>query len=247
MFVVGRGRSRSIKLFGRPLDSLLINLRGRPLARGLDFFRLPDGNVLVCPLQSASQIGEIYGEEVYDSIEYPRPGDIVIDVGSFIGAYALKASKYVGERGIVVAVEPHPKNYELLKYNVELNKARKVICLNLALMSYRGTVRLYYPRESSEYSSIVFPADSYVDVKCETLDNLVKKLRLKRVDFVKMDVEGVELEVLKGGEETLETYKPKLSIAAYHMPSQPEEIQKFLSEKGYRVWHLPGDILFALA
>lgn len=127
----------------------------------------------------------------------PNRGDTVVDVGAAFGFYTIMASKKVGQQGKVVAIEPQPDNFEMLNRNVNLNKLANIITLNYAVSSKRGTLRLY-----SSYSTIPERAgqslQDYIEVSADTLDNLLRELDIDEVNWIKVDVEGAELEVLKG-------------------------------------------------
>jgi len=73
----------------------------------------------------------------------------------------------------------------------------------------------------------------YIEVRAIRLDELVAELGLERVDFVKIDAEGAELEILKGAVNTLARYSPFVVMSAYHMPLDPIRLAKFLRKMGY--------------
>ena len=73
----------------------------------------------------------------------PKEGDVVIDVGAAFGLYTLPSSKQVGQSGKVIAIEAHPKNYEMLNRNVKLNNLTNVTCLNYAVYSTKTKVKIY--------------------------------------------------------------------------------------------------------
>jgi FkbM family methyltransferase len=152
-----------------------------------------------------------------DILEYhftPKEGDIVIDVGAYIGLYTIIASKRVGENGKVVAIEADPDNFDLLNRNIQLNKLSNVIALNYAVYSKEKKVKLYLPsggEESSykKYNNIIYDRvhseEKFVEVKANTLDYLVQSNMIKQesVNWIKIDVEGAEYEVLSGAKEIL--------------------------------------------
>jgi FkbM family methyltransferase len=127
----------------------------------------------------------------------PKTGDIVIDVGAAFGFYTIMASKRVGQQGKVVAIEPQPNILEMLNRNIKLNKLANIITLNYAVYSQKTKVKLY-----STYSIFQERAgqglQSYTEVSADTLDNLLQQVDIDQVNWIKVDVEGAELEVLKG-------------------------------------------------
>jgi FkbM family methyltransferase len=119
------------------------------------------------------------------------------DVGANIGAYTLIGSESQDTQ--VVSIEPHPGTFALLKLNVELNSRPNVLCLNLALSSEPGEVRLSDYQESA-INRVVTPGDGEprtVTVAARRFDELCSDLNLDP-DFIKIDVEGHEETLLQG-------------------------------------------------
>ncbi|MGI9012282.1 MAG: FkbM family methyltransferase [Nitrososphaeraceae archaeon] len=144
-------------------------------------------------------------------------GDIVVDVGSHIGHHTLIAAKRVGPKGKVISIEADPKNFEILNKNIELNRLKdNVITINCAVSSKEEKIKLYTPEEESGntiYNTIisdrVSPEENFVEINANTLDNLLNEngISVKEVNWIKIDVEGAELEVLKGAHEILSESK----------------------------------------
>lgn len=128
-------------------------------------------------------------------------GDIVFDVGAFIGGFTLavvdKASK-------VFAIEPDPQNCAYLRANVK--KLRNVHIIQKALWKHEGTMDLKLGEDPTDSSLLNVDGKSRnisVDIQSTRLDSLVRKLGIGKIDFLKMDAEGVEPEVLEGAEGIL--------------------------------------------
>ena len=162
----------------------------------------------------------------YDSIVEPKLGDIVFDIGAYVGDTALWFSKAVGPQGKVFAFEPEPRNFEKLKANLERNKVTNVIPLKLALSENEEEMQV----SSAAGLSLITQTGTGLSVKVTTIDNFVEANKLPRVDFIKMDVEGHELKVLKGAQETIENFKPSLALSAYHRGDDLIKLPKFLLE-----------------
>jgi len=148
----------------------------------------------------------------YDSIVEPKLGDIVFDIGAYVGDTALWFSKAVGPQGKVYAFEPEPGNFAKLKANLERNKVTNVIPLQLAVSETKGELQV----TSSANSSVITQTSTGTSVKVTTIDKFLEANKLPRVDFIKMDVEGHELKVLAGASGTIRTFKPSLALSAYH-------------------------------
>jgi len=148
----------------------------------------------------------------YDNIVEPKLGDIVFNVGAYVGDTALWFSKAVGPQGKVYAFEPEPSNFAKLKANLERNNVTNVVPLQLALSENEGETKF----SGSGGASAIAETASGTIVKVTTLDRFVETNKLPRVDFIKMDVEGHELKVLAGASGTIRTFKPSLALSAYH-------------------------------
>jgi len=162
----------------------------------------------------------------YDSIVESKLGDIVFDIGAYVGDTALWFSKAVAPQGNVYAFEPEPSNFEKLKANLERNKVTNVIPLQLALSENEGEMQI----ASGRGSSTITQTGTGTSVKVTTIDRFVEANKLPRVDFIKMDVEGHELKVLAGARETIKTFKPSLALSAYHRGDDLINLPKFLLE-----------------
>lgn len=176
---------------------------------------LPGGlRALIRPFSSDDQfITEIFEKRVYERCGGPKLGDVVIDAGAHIGLFTMKASKLVGSKGLVIAVEPHPENYRMLLTNIKINSLKNVVAIKTALGNKEGFTELFLSdRRSTGGHSIVKHYPHSVKVPIITLDQLVKKLSLLHVDFIKLDVESAEYMVLQGTEKTLTSNKVHLSI-----------------------------------
>jgi len=224
-----------------------LGLKMRSLLGRFLIMPLPGGLKAACDTIDIILIYDIYSRRVYERAYSPRPGDIVMDVGAHVGFFTLRAAKMVGKEGLVVAVEPEPHNFSLLVKNIRLNKLRNVVAVRCALSDREGTTKLHLCGSYSVCHTMrpeLFDYDyiGILEVPTTTMDNLVRRLGLDRLDFVKMDVEGAELLVLKGGLETLRHFGPELAIAAYHDDELRAEVAGLLRGLGYEVEEVEGYI-----
>ena len=139
-------------------------------------------------------------------------GDIFLDVGAHIGKYALQVAKIVGEKGLVIAIEPMPENYDALLQNIWLNKLENIIPLNIAAWNTESDLKLFIGDKNGRNSLKNNRGLGYVEVKTKVLDKVLKKLNVNQVDWIKIDVEGAEYEVLQGLGNTLKNNRPKLIV-----------------------------------
>lgn len=169
-----------------------------------------------------------------------RPGDIVFDVGANFGLYCLPISRWVADCGRLYAFEPLPGNIALLSRNLFLNQISNVIIVDSAVSNGRlDTVRFFSDNENvSLTASLNVPSSaSSIEVKNLRLDDWCERTGTFP-DFIKIDVEGAEMEVLRGADQVLRTHKPKLFIEVhgFALPSfgsNIEELRSWLCERGY--------------
>jgi FkbM family methyltransferase len=157
----------------------------------------------------------------------PNEGDVVIDIGAHIGLYTIIGSKRVGTQGKVVAIEAHPGNFEMLNRNIKLNQLTNVIPLNYAVYSKETKIKLYLPSGESgftKYNTImpnwINTQEKFVEVNANTLDYLLQlnKIRQEEINWIKIDVEGAEFEVLKGATNVLSKSKDVAILMELHGP-----------------------------
>ena len=139
-----------------------------------------------------------------------KPGMKIVEVGANIGYYALIEAKLIGKSGIVYAFEPSPNNFEFLKRNIALNKYKNVEIYKKAIGPETGTSKFFVANRSNLSSLIkredwasLYNDNNCIDVAVIKLDEFLKD---KKVDLIRMDIEGYELEVLKGLKDTLSSY-----------------------------------------
>lgn len=171
------------------------------------------GFKIEAPIDSFEPYIEVFHDKVYDRLAVPKAGDIVIDIGAYVGMYSIKASQLVGLSGLIVAVEPSPSNLVYLKSNLKGYQNTRIV--EVALSNYVGDGKLY-SSPGTEADSLAYKKKNYRVVRITTLDDLVKELGLSRVDYIKMDAEGSDLNILEGAIGTLRKDYPVLSLACYH-------------------------------
>jgi FkbM family methyltransferase len=197
----------------------------------------------------ALYIGGLFEEDEVRLIKGAlKPGMVFLDIGANMGYYTLLAAQRVGPGGQVHSFEPSPRMFSELKFNVELNRFSNVQLNHVALGDKPGMARLSrYERGQEVYGSLsqrCFPgarAIGYDDVVVETLDNYMENKNIKQVDFMKMDVEGAELMVLRGAERFLKQFKPQkivfefVEVNAAGFGYRCEEILDFLRNSNYTI------------
>lgn len=166
----------------------------------------------------------------------PKPGDTVVDCGAYIGEFTLYAATAVGPSGRVIAFEPDAGIYGRLLANIELNGLKNVTAVNKGLWSKDGVLK--FTGDSIKGYSFMLGGDdpAAVNVPVVTLDSELARLKIARVDFIKADVEGAEVEFVKGASGTLSTGRVMLAIASYHTIDGKKscfELEETLARIGY--------------
>jgi FkbM family methyltransferase len=132
-----------------------------------------------------------------------KPGMTVLDIGANLGYYSLEMAWLVGPTGRVFAFEPQPLMVSELKANVEMNGLRNVTICAVALSNESGEAPFFLPVVGDEgmgsfQNNGRTTVSGVTTVPCSTLDGLQATLGIDTVDFIKMDVEGAELQVVEG-------------------------------------------------
>jgi len=197
--------------------------------------------IVVTPFDSETGVilREIFVEEVYEKVRKLKKGDVVVDVGAHVGLFTFKA--VIRGSTMVVSIEPHPVNYKFLTININIaGVSSQVIPVRLALSNSKGYAKICAERLGASAGATT-KAD-YSRFKCfnvptETLDDLLVKLGLSdKVTFIKIDVEGAELEVLQGADKILKKGNICVAVAAYHYPSEYLDVARYLKGKGFKVF-----------
>jgi FkbM family methyltransferase len=233
-YVEYSGESESGRLIDQHLLFANSTLRVKQCRHGVMMFYAND-----------SYIGrslDLYGEYSEGEIELfkqiVRPGMTVVDVGANIGAHTIWFSKAVGPGGRVFAFEPQRALYHILCGNIALNLCANVISANVALGVRLGSVvvpSIDYARGGNFGGMALGKWESGEPIPLQTLDSY----SLTSCGFMKVDVEGMEQQVLEGAKSLLAAHQPILYVEN-DRAEKSEDLISLLMNKGYRLyWHLP--------
>ena len=182
-----------------------------------------------------------------------RAGDVVLDIGANIGAHTLPLAKAVGASGMVYAFEPTDYAFAKLTKNCALNPelVPRIRCMQYMLVDSEGagaaTPELYssWPLEQSEGLHDLHQGRLMATTGAEarTLDSVVRSLNLRRLDCIKLDIDGFECAMLRGAGEVLRLWKPViiLELAPYALAEQGanlSQLMHLLGQSGYRLRYL---------
>lgn len=148
---------------------------------------------------SGTYLSERLMTEVF--MEQLKEGMNVVDVGAHVGYYTLLAAKMVGEKGKVFAFEPEQSSFDLLVKNIEVNKYHNVVAVKKAVMDKSGAAE-FYVNDVSGSHSMVNKKEHQKPIVIEAI-TLDKYFTNRKIDILKVDVEGAEVPVLKGASSVL--------------------------------------------
>lgn len=139
-----------------------------------------------------------------------KKGDTFVDVGANIGFISLIGRTVVGDEGKVICYEPITPTFKLLERNIKANSYSNIILKKLGIGSKNSNLKIFYDLKHLQLSSIYNSEIKSKDFEMIRIVKLDDSLKNQRIDFVKIDIEGGELEAFKGMENILKTQKPKL-------------------------------------
>jgi len=182
--------------------------------------------------------------------QFLKPGMVVLDIGAHHGYYSLLASQKVGPTGRVIAFEPSLRERRILLQHLRLNACTNVQVEETALGETEGRAEFFVVQGRETGCNSLRPPDvrqptQATEVRVARLDDFIRQQDLKRVDFVKMDVEGAELSVLKGATEFLERRpRPVIFCEVQDLRTRPwgyaaREIVDFLRQRSFS-WYVPS-------
>lgn len=178
-----------------------------------------------------------------------QPGMTVLDVGAHHGFYTLLAARQVTAQGRVYSFEPSPREQKAIRLNLRLNRCKNVSIEPFALGSEEASADLYVVNEFNTGCNSLRPPEvteqtSRARVRIRTLDNWFAEAKLDRIDFIKLDIEGGELDALRGAERTLRLKsRPVIMCEMQDVRTGPwgyrgEAIAVYLRNRGFR-WFQP--------
>lgn len=173
-----------------------------------------------------------YEKHVWEYFK-PAKGDVFIDVGAHVGKYTLQVARIVEDDGLVIAIEPHPENYQALLKGIQLNGFKNIIALNVAAWNKECKIKLFIHDAAVHHSTKIDLGLGQIEVQARTIDQVIDELDVKRVNWVKIDVEGAEVEVLRGLKKTLASHNPRLIIEVQR--KNLKNVLKFMENYKYMV------------
>jgi FkbM family methyltransferase len=179
-------------------------------------FKLDDYRI-ISPRAYYQFLAETFILDVYRTGELLRENDLVLDLGATMGDFSVFASKKVGNNGKVIAIEPDPYSYEILKKNIERNNCQNIVAVNLGIGS------------APEEKDITFFSRTY-RCKLNSLENILEELDIRdKINFIKMDIEGFEAEVVF---KSLKTIK-EANVISVEFHGTKQKLDELLLPNGF--------------
>ena len=157
----------------------------------------------------------------------PVENEIFVDAGAYDGETTCNFCKWISDKNYskIYAMEPDSLMFEIMKEHMLLKKVKNVVPVNGGAYSFSGTLRF---SEDSLTGSSRISEDGEKEIKVISIDDMVGS---DNVTFIKMDIEGAEMEALEGAQKTIERCKPKLAISIYHKEDDLWEIPYYILKK----------------
>jgi FkbM family methyltransferase len=186
-------------------------------------------------------MGESFeSDELTLASQYIKDDSIILDIGANIGLHSLSFSM-MAKNGLVIACEPQPITFRTLEKNISQNNIKNIIPLNLAIAKAPKIAEFYVMKDDA-YSSLIDTSrkelSEKINVLCTSVDGVFGDIRF---DFVKIDVEGLEFNVLESMCNLIQRHHPVIFCEIYKgkiYSNNPHDTILFLRHFGYQVYRV---------
>ena len=236
-FIIPKGYTKEkIKLifynFNKPKNTVFEILK----IQNKTIFKTTFGETTLLTNEGLYTIAEDFN--YYEHFYKTKNSDIVLDAGANVGHLSIFFSKKVGTTGQVHCFEPDKYNIEAFKKNIELNKGIESNIFIHDLLLWNENKMIDFEEAGSVGSSAVWFSgkNNVIKKQAITIDSWVTNNDIKQLDFIKMDIEGAEIEALDGCVETIERLKPNFAIASYHIVNDKPtyiKVESFFKKMNY--------------
>lgn len=176
-----------------------------------------------------------------------KPGDYVAEMGAYMGHYTIYLSEKVGKNGKVIAIEPMPDNLKILRKNITENNLNNVVIVPKGVWKEKDEMIFHRKKGDHQSGSVElnYKNNDSLKILVDSLDNILQEQNIKHIDFMLIQLNGVEPEALEG----LKNYKPNhIAIASrYSKNNKPVApiIANVLQERNYKSTIVKRDFVFA--
>ena len=208
------------------------------------FYHHMKSNVIFCDVKPVYifSLSKFYDRTKSTSCVFysPKDGDAIIDLGAGIGAEMIYLAQYILPNGRVYSIEASPKVSEILSINKRVNKFSNVTCHNIAISDTSGKVTI--SDFDSHQKNLISKSGSGAEIDSFTLDDFVIQNKIDKIDFLRVNIEGAEMQMIKGMEESIKIID-NVAISCHDFlinpnnPSEPikSEIINFLKSNNFEI------------
>lgn len=208
------------------LDNLLVKINGEP-------YIWPKEAPLDDLLAVVAELAEPkHPHQYFWGATQVKPGDVVLDIGSCEGSFAAIVA---GKGAQVIAIEPSPRMQRVIRRLFEVRNLPEPRIIGCALGARSGSAALIEEADHPAYARLDGGSAGSISVPVLSLDDFVEQQNLQKLDFIKCDAEGMDVEIITGGRKTLERFRPRLVICTYHADDHFNELAEFLDKLNYNV------------
>lgn len=238
----------------RGVSSLLIEEDHITIALKKDNIKFTVDNACRSALFELLNFGAYESNEMQMIKNLLEEQDTFFDIGAHLGWYSINLAKHY-KNAKFYAFEPVPNTYSLLKRNISINRLENILSFNFGLSNEQRITKFFYSETGSAVASErdIFDVQTLDRVTCElkTLDNFVETEKIRKIDFIKCDVEGSEFLVINGGEKSIQKFLPILFIEQVEdwcnkFNYTTSELTSFLFSMGYKMFEITGQNLCQL-
>ncbi|HEY4786112.1 MAG TPA: FkbM family methyltransferase [Bacteroidales bacterium] len=198
-------------------------------------------------------LGRGYYHEKKSFLSILKKGDIIMDIGANNGYFSILFSHITGKKGKVFSIEAIPDTYKLMNQNIRKHcKHKNISTYNIAISNLVGLIEMYLPGNDTGQASIKKHGDNSwkeadiiktYNVNATILDEFIEDLSIKKVDFLKIDIEGAEKLAMEGGKNLLKYFMPVIQFELYYkwlkdFQTTPLEIYDLLRGLGYDTFYI---------
>jgi tRNA G37 N-methylase Trm5 len=185
-----------------------------------------EGMDLLHPPKYYIHYSETFLLNIYNS-HLIKKGDTVLDIGASTGDFCFLAAKKTGPKGKVIAIEPNPNDFETLLNNIEKNRIHNIIPINIGVSNKKGQ------------ETITFGGNKFI-FNTDTLNNILNAINVESIDFIKMDIEGYEYEVIKNSIVFIE----KARVIALEFHNTKDLVDSVLLKSGFKYCNVTNPYLY---
>ncbi len=183
-------------------------------------------------------VNEIWIHKLYTPPGFEiKKDDTVIDIGGHIGTFSMFAASRA-KNGKIFSFEPFPESYEILKENIALNKITNVETMNVGIAKEKGIQRIYIDEKGSCCNSMYVKKEKSIDIPCITLQDIFNNYKIERCDFLKIDCEGGEYDIILTTPDEIFKRIEKISLEYHDQLVEKYNVgmlKEFLEKKGFKI------------